>query len=275
MSRWLRLAAPAKLNLMLQITGRRADGLHELQTVIDPIDWMDEVRIRRRRDGQIVRRHGPAWVATEQDLVVCAAQRLQQAAQVQQGVELAVVKRVPAGAGMGGGSAAAAAVLRGLNQLWGLHWSRTRLAELALGLGTDVPALVHAVPLWATGLGEVLTPLPLVARHYVVIWPGIGAPTAAMYAAPTLRRDAPGMAAEAWLEQPLLENVFEPLLVAHSAAVATALDWLRARLPDARLTGSGSAVFATAADRRQAQALVRTVPAGWQARACRSWRGAC
>jgi 4-diphosphocytidyl-2-C-methyl-D-erythritol kinase len=272
-SRWLRVAAPAKLNLMLQITGRRADGYHVLQTVIDPIDWMDEIRLRRRTDARIVRRYGPRWIAPDQDLVVRAALLLQQHTAYSQGAEIILRKRVPCGAGLGGGSGAAAAVLLGLNRLWRLHLPVAELEQLSLRLGTDIPAALRRRPVWAEHLGERLTELPLPSRHYVVVYPQSPAATAAMYQSPELQRDSPPLNVQHWLDQPLWVNSFEPLLCRLQPAVQRALDWLRAYLPDARLTGSGSAIFGTAHDRTTARNIARSCPPQWLARACRSWRG--
>jgi 4-diphosphocytidyl-2-C-methyl-D-erythritol kinase len=273
MSRWLRIAAPAKLNLMLHITGRRADGFHELQTVIEPIDWSDELRLRRRRDGRIVRRIGPRWVPAANDLCVRSAVLLQSYSACGYGAEICLRKRVPSGAGLGGGSADAAAVLIGLNRLWRLGLPARELEQLALHLGTDVPALVRARPLWATALGEKLSDLDLPARHYVVVFPRVDAATADMYQSPLLRRDCQPIEPADWSEQACADNVFEPVLCALAPAVNDALSWLRLKLPNARLTGSGSAVFGTALDRTQALAITRACPPQWQARACRSWRG--
>lgn len=272
MSRWLRVAAPAKLNLMLQITGRRADGYHLLQTVIDPIDWMDEVRLRRRSDARIVRRHGPRWIDPSDDLVVRAAHLLQQHTSGTRGAEISVRKRVPSGAGLGGGSGAAAAVLLGLNRLWRLRLTLAELETLALPLGTDIPAALRRRPVWADHLGEQMTELALPARHYVVVYPRVPAPTGAMYQAPGLRRDSEVLTPSQWQAAPLPLNSFEPVLLVLQPELNTTLTWLRAQLPDARLTGSGSAIFGTAADRASACAIARSCPPQWMARACRSWR---
>ena len=141
-----------------------------------------------------------------------------------------------------------------------------------LQLGTDVPALVRARPLWATHLGEQLGELDLPPRHYVVVFPRVQAATAAMYQSPLLKRDCALLQAGDWSLQQAADNVFEPVVCALEPAVGAALQWLRSQLPDARLTGSGSAIFATATDRAQARAIARACPPQWQARACRSWR---
>lgn len=272
MAAWLRMPAPAKLNLMLRIVGRRADGYHLLQSAIDPIDWCDEVRLRRRHDGRIVRRHGSRSIPAESDLAVRAARLLKAHAGVRTGAELDLRKRVPMGAGLGGGSADAAAVLLGLNRLWGLRWRREALSALALQLGADVVALLWQAPVWVAGIGEQVRTLDLPARHYVVIWPGVAAATAAMYAHPDLRRDAPALDAGTFDREIHRDNAFEPLARQLWPQIGAALDWLRARLPAARLTGSGSALFAEAPDRSSACRIARAVPHVWRARACRSWR---
>lgn len=272
MGGWLRMPAPAKLNLMLRIVGRRADGYHLLQSALDPIDWCDEVRLRRRQDGRIVRRHGSRSVPPDSDLAVRAARLLQAHAGVRAGAELDLRKRVPMGAGLGGGSADAAAVLLGLNRLWGLKLARDALSALALQLGADVVALLWQAPVWVAGIGEQVRALDLPARHYVVIWPGVAAATAGMYAHPDLRRDALPLDPTAFDPQRHRDNAFEALARQLWPQIGAALDWLRAHLPGARLTGSGSALFAEAPDRASACRIARAVPHAWRARACRSWR---
>lgn len=266
------MRAPGKLNLMLRITGRRGDGYHLLQSAIDPIDWCDHITLRSRHDGRIVRRHGSTAVRPEADLAVRAARLLQAHSAVHLGVDICVVKRLPMGAGLGGGSADAAAVLRGLNRLWRLELSLDALCALGIQLGADVVALLWQRPVWVEGVGEQVRALDLPPRHYVVIWPAVAAATAGMYASPDLQRDACPLSAADFDPATHQDNAFEPVAVRQWPVIADALDWLRQRLPGARLTGSGSALFAEAPDRATALRIARQALPPWRARACRSWR---
>ena len=158
-------AAPAKLNLSLLVTGRRADGYHLLQTVFRFIDFADQIHLMVRHDGRIERTTALAGVAANDDLTVRAARLLQQAAGVTLGVDIAVDKQLPLGGGLGGGSSDAATVLIALNRLWQLDWPPQRLQALALSLGADVPVFIFGESALATGVGEELTPLAL-PREY-------------------------------------------------------------------------------------------------------------
>jgi len=270
----MRLKSVSKLNLCLHIVGRRPDGWHLLETVIDPIDWGDELRLRRRHDGRIIRRHGMGSVPPEQDLVLRAARLLQTQSACRFGADISLRKRVPHGAGLGGGSGDAALALVELNRLWRLHWPRERLARLALQLGADVPALLVPQPYFATGIGEQLQPICLPPRHYVVIFPGQPMATQNMYQDPDLERSAPGISARQFDPERHQHNSFQSLAERRQPQIRAALDYLRAmQCPNARLTGSGSAVFAECASREQARAVARACPAGWTARAVRSVRG--
>ncbi|QKT02856.1 4-(cytidine 5'-diphospho)-2-C-methyl-D-erythritol kinase [Ectothiorhodospiraceae bacterium 2226] len=257
--------APAKLNLFLHITGRRADGYHTLQTVFQFLDLADTLELAVRQDGAIQRASELEGVAPDVDLVVRAARRLQAASGTALGVDIAVRKCLPMGAGLGGGSSDAATVLVALNRLWGLDWSASRLAELGLALGADVPVFVHGLAAWAEGVGERLSSAPLEEPWYVLLVPPVAVSTAQVFAAPELRRDCVPVTIEDFLSG-RCANVFEPVVRARYPLVARALDRLG---PGARLTGTGCTVFATHAEegaaRRQAAALrADIVDAAWQ-----------
>ena len=149
--------APAKLNLFLHILGRRPDGYHELQTCFQFVDLCDDIHIRVRLDGAVTRLRGAAGVAEDSDLCVRAARALQAASQCRLGADIDVVKRIPMGAGLGGGSSDAATCLVALNRLWGLDWPAVRLAALGLTLGADVPVFVHGRAAWAEGVSRSAT----------------------------------------------------------------------------------------------------------------------
>jgi 4-diphosphocytidyl-2-C-methyl-D-erythritol kinase len=169
--------APAKLNLFLHVTGRRADGYHELQTLFQLLDLADTVGITPRSDGVIERRSGPAGVAPEEDLAVRAARSLQAATGSRLGASLTVRKRIPMGGGLGGGSSDAATTLLALNELWGCGLSLDELAGLGLALGADVPVFVQGFSAWGEGLGERLTPVALPEAWYAIIFPRVSVST--------------------------------------------------------------------------------------------------
>lgn len=183
------LPAPAKLNLFLHVTGRRADGYHLLQTVFRLIDLQDTVHLRCRQDNKIVRLSALEGVPAEHDLTVRAARWLQQYSGTSLGVEIALEKKIPMGGGLGGGSSNAATVLLGLNRLWSLNLSRDVLAEGGRQLGADVPVFIHGHNAFAEGIGEQLQALVLPERWYVVVQPNASVPTAEIFQAPELTRD--------------------------------------------------------------------------------------
>ncbi|AWH16574.1 4-(cytidine 5'-diphospho)-2-C-methyl-D-erythritol kinase [Stenotrophomonas sp. ZAC14D2_NAIMI4_7] len=240
---WSWWPAPAKLNLFLHITGRRADGYHELQTVFRLLDWGDRIGLRLREDGQVRREgDGLAGVAEDQDLAVRAARLLKKVANVAQGADIIVEKHVPAGGGFGGGSSDAATVLVVLNRLWQAGLDEDALAALGLQLGADVPVFVRGRNAWAEGVGERLQPIALPAAWYVIAEPGVHVPTPALFADPDLTRDSPVAKIEDFASGALVGNVFEPVLRRREPAVEAVLAAL-SRIGRARLTGSGSGCF--------------------------------
>jgi 4-diphosphocytidyl-2-C-methyl-D-erythritol kinase len=261
--------APAKLNLFLHVTGRRPDGYHELQTLYQLIDLADELTIRLRRDGVIARHGSDVGVEPEADLSVRAARLLRQAAGASGlGADLELRKRIPVGAGLGGGSSDAATTLVALNELWGLGFSLAELAALGLRLGADVPVFVHGLTALAGGIGEQLAPAVVAAAAFAVVFPGSSVRTAEAFQAPELTRNSPiitipGFLSAGWTAAPLPgRNDLEPVVAARHPPVRAALEWL-GRRGHARLTGSGGAVFAAFADAQAAQAALAGLPAGW------------
>ncbi|KZC39117.1 MULTISPECIES: 4-(cytidine 5'-diphospho)-2-C-methyl-D-erythritol kinase [Rhodanobacter] len=261
---WTVWPAPAKLNLFLRITGRRADGYHELQTVFRLLDWGDEVRLRVRDDGVVRRTREVAGVPEAADLVMRAAQLLRERTGTPLGVDIAVDKRIPMGGGLGGGSSDAATVLVALNQLWRLGLDEGVLAELGCRLGADVPVFVRGRSAWAEGVGERLIPLALPTRHYVVLDPHEPVPTAALFQAPELTRNAPPATISSFVSGETTENAFTPVVRARHPRVAAALDWLGG-FGQARLSGSGGCVFLELRSLERAQAVARQCPATFTA----------
>jgi 4-diphosphocytidyl-2-C-methyl-D-erythritol kinase len=254
--------APAKLNLFLHVVGRRPDGYHLLQTVFRFIDYGDVVHLALREDGRIVRCHDLPGVREEQDLTIRAARLLQAASGTGLGVEIRLEKRLPQGGGLGGGSSDAATVLLVLNRLWGLDWPRRKLEELALSLGADVPAFIFGQSAFAEGVGEKLSPLALPPAWYVVLTPGVGIATAAIFGAAELTRNTPPITI-ADFSAGLGRNDLEPIVRSRSPVVARCLDWLSAQ-GDARMTGSGACVFVGVPDRAAAQRILDSLPADMQ-----------
>jgi 4-diphosphocytidyl-2-C-methyl-D-erythritol kinase len=259
--------APAKLNLFLHINGRRADGYHDLQTVFQLLDWGDEIGIEVTDDPHIERIEGPAAIDPAADLAVRAALALQRATGARQGARIRVRKRVPVGGGLGGGSSDAATVLRVLNRLWGTSLAPAELASLGLALGSDVPIFVHGSSAWAEGRGEKLTPLELPEAWYLVVHPGVAVATAEIFQAPELTRNSPIITIRA-LSPGQTRNDCEPVVRSRYPAVAAALDWMGARAT-ARLSGTGSCVFASFASAADAERVAARVPDEWSARVAR------
>lgn len=262
---WSEWPAPAKLNLFLQVTGRRQDGYHRLQTVFRLLNWGDTLYLRVRGDGQIVRHGESAKGVTEaDDLAVRAARLLQSEAKSTQGADISVEKRIPAGGGFGGGSSDAATVLVGLNHLWGLDLSLDRLAALGLRLGADVPVFVCGENAWAEGVGEQLTPIRLAAAWYLLADPGIHTPTRDLFQAPDLTRNAAPAKIADFVSGNLLGNAFEPVLRRREPAVEAVFATL-SRIGTPRLTGSGSGCFVEFTDRASAEAALAGLPEGLRA----------
>ncbi len=258
-SRW---PAPAKLNLFLHIVGRRPDGYHELQTVFQLIDLCDTIAVSVREDGRIERPVGPAGVLAEEDLVVRAARTLQGRSGTRLGASLRVLKKIPQGGGLGGGSSDAATTLLALNRLWDCGLSLGELARLGLPLGADVPVFVHGSSAWAEGVGERLTPVELPEAWFMIVHPGIGVATRDVFQAPELTRNSPISTIRAFFESGG-RNDCEPVVRARYDEVAEALDWL-SRFAVARLTGTGSCVFAACASAIEAERLAARVPDRWK-----------
>jgi 4-diphosphocytidyl-2-C-methyl-D-erythritol kinase len=288
--------APAKLNLFLHVVGQRADGYHLLDSLMVPIDWCDTLHFERRSDGRLAR-HDLAEALPPDDLCLRAAAALQRAAATSLGADISIVKRVPAGAGLGGGSSDAATTLLALNRLWGLDWSLSRLRPIGLALGADVPFFLAGTPARAGGIGEHLTPVTLASSWFAVVKPTAGLATRDVFASPTLAetpvaariagfpeaarrsRNSQGEPAEPRDFEPELaegfgRNDLQPAAEALCPDVARAAAGLLAAFGNSRMTGSGSAVFARATAPREGSmpsaAMPSDWPQGWSSRMCRS-----
>jgi 4-diphosphocytidyl-2-C-methyl-D-erythritol kinase len=258
LKRLLDVPAPAKLNLFLHITGHRADGYHLLQSVFMLIDWCDHLHFELRSDGAIQREDLTPGQLPAEDLTVRAARALQQATGCPLGVHIGLEKRLPAEAGMGGGSSDAASTLIALNRLWGLGLSRSQLAAIGLQLGADVPFFIGGRNAWVEGVGEQLTPVSLPPARFVVLKPPGGASTQRIFGAPELKRDTKtatiqGFAANDSREEAVLDiqkilafghNDLQPVAQALCPDVGHCIRWLGGHGLQGRMTGSGTAVFA-------------------------------
>ncbi len=276
------VAAPAKINLFLHVTGRRADGYHLLQSVFTLIDWADTLHFERRSDGHLAR-HDLTAALPADDLCLKAARALQAASGTAFGADISIDKQVPWGAGMGGGSSDAASTLLALNRLWGLNWPLSRLLELGLALGADVPFFLGGDNAWVEGIGEKLTPLTLPPQWLAVVKPSASIETRAIFTSPLLARNTEAAIVAGFLSKAgidaLLEgfghNDLQPPAEHQCNEVAQAASLLEARFGNSRMTGSGSAVFARAGrisgkDATPMATLPADLPQGWVGRMCRS-----
>jgi 4-diphosphocytidyl-2-C-methyl-D-erythritol kinase len=254
--------APAKLNLFLHVVGRRGDGYHLLQSAFTLIGFEDRLRFALREDGAIRRVNEVPGVPAEQDLAIRAALLLKEASGTPQGVDIEIDKRIPMGGGLGGGSSDAATVLIVVNDLWKTGFDREALAEIGAGLGADVPFFIFGRSAWAEGIGDRLTALEIPPRWYVVLVPPVQVPTPVAYGAPELTRNTETLKMEDFSARPQgvrFHNDLEPVVVARYPEVREHLAWL-GKHGDARMTGSGSCVFAAFDDRESAQRVMNALP---------------
>ncbi|SHL12528.1 4-(cytidine 5'-diphospho)-2-C-methyl-D-erythritol kinase [Halomonas caseinilytica] len=262
----LTLPAPAKLNRMLHITGRRDDGYHALQTLFQFLDHGDTLTLAPRADGEIRLDATLPGVTSDDNLILRAARRLQAITGTHHGAHITLDKRLPMGGGLGGGSSDAATTLLGLNRLWKLDLPLASLASLGLELGADVPVFVRGHAAWGEGIGERLTPVALDTPWFVVVHPGVGISTASVFGAPELTRDTPPITMARALQGGVASwrNDCEPTVRALYPEVASALDWLGTRAPS-MLTGTGACIFARLEREEDADALLAEIPERWQA----------
>lgn len=285
MERALALPAPAKINLFLHVLGRRTDGYHELQTAFALIDLADWIDVERRADGKL-QRTGDLIGPADNDLALRAAHLLQQHTGTRFGADIKVLKRIPAGAGLGGGSSDAATALLALNRLWNTGLDRSRLAALALELGADVPFFVNAHNAFAEGRGERLSPIALPTAHYALIWPQVHVSTKEIFEDPGLTRNTKATKMASFSAAVGLDRAVAGTKAADSGGEESFSEALfgandleavaRRRFPEidrvvghlaqfgpARMTGSGSAVFMVARDAATARASIADLPSGW------------
>ena len=254
--------APAKINLFLHIVGRRPDGYHLLQTAFRMLDWGDEITLRRRDDGLILRTTDVPGVPAESDLVVRAARALQAVSGSPFGAEIGVSKRIPMGGGLGGGSSDAASVLLALNRLWGCGLSRQALQDLGLKLGADVPFFIFGETAFAEGVGEALRSLAVPPAWYVVVAPPVSVPTAEIFSAKELTRDTEILIMQGFAAHKT-RNDMQAVVCMKYREVAESLEWLL-RYGDARMSGSGACLFAPFDSEERAKQVAARAPSGWK-----------
>jgi len=287
------LPAPAKVNAFLHVVGRRADGYHLLQSVVVLIDWHDTLHIESRADGKLLRNDLTTPLPAD-DLCLRAAHALQLESGSGQGAVISIDKRIPTGAGMGGGSSDAATTLLALNQLWRLHWPRSRLLALGLSLGADVPFFLSGSNAFMEGVGERLTALDIPQQWLAVVKPAANTQTGTIYESPLLTRNTDAVILDSLLargswasrsntvsssQAALLfgRNDLQRPAVSQYVEIGQAAQWLENQFGNARMTGSGSAVFAWAGAVQSAGTstqptvtMPEVLPPGWLGRMCRS-----
>lgn len=239
------IAAPAKLNLFLHITGRRPDGYHLLESVFILIDWCDRLHFDLRRDG-LLTREDLTWALPTDDLTLRAGRALQKATGCALGAHIGVSKSVPAQAGMGGGSSDAASTLLALNVLWDLQLPRAELARIGLALGADVPFFLLGKNAWVQGIGDQLTPIDIPMARFLIAKPDSGLDTQRIFSEPDLKRNTELAIISGFAVDPFGfgQNDLQPVAEKHCPGVGEALAWFSGKGLKARMTGSGSAVFA-------------------------------
>ncbi|MBT5819779.1 MAG: 4-(cytidine 5'-diphospho)-2-C-methyl-D-erythritol kinase [Proteobacteria bacterium] len=248
--------APAKLNIFLHIVGRRQDGRHELQTLFQLLDFGDALSFEVTSDGGIAR--SGALHLPEDDLCVRAARSLQQVSGTRLGARIHLIKRIPIGAGLGGGSSDAATVLVALNHLWQTHLTEDVLTDIGESLGADVPLFVRGGSAWGEGIGERLTPAELPLQHFCVVWPEVCVPTATIFSDPELTRNTPRIRIPGPFDGDR-RNDLEPVARRRFPEVGDCLEWL-GQFGAARMTGSGGAAFLTVADSSAGEKILQQLP---------------
>lgn len=259
------IPAPAKLNLFLHVVGRRPDGLHLLQSAFMLIDWCDTLHFELRADGTLSR-EDLGTKLPDDDLILRAARALREACGERRGAHIAIDKRIPSQAGMGGGSSDAASTLLALNRLWDLKLPASQLARIGLTLGADVPFFLFGRNAWVEGIGEKLVPIELPSARFVVVQPHEGLETARIFGDPLLNRENKPAIISGFAANPYSFGVndLQPVAQRLCAGVDQAIEWLGSQGLKARMTGSGSAVFAPLVQRVE----LREAPLGWRVREC-------
>ena len=254
--------SPAKVNLFLHITGRRDDGYHEIQTAFQFLDYSDSLEFQVQQSCAIELLTPIKGVKNESNLIIRAAKCLQSHTDSKQGAKISIKKRLPIGGGLGGGSSNAATTLIALNHLWQTKLTTTKLAQLGLTLGADVPVFIHGYAAWAEGIGEKLTPISPAEPWYVVIVPDCQVSTAEVFSYQELTRDCEPITISRFLSGEVI-NVCERVVLKNYSAVSQAVGWLN-RYGKSRMSGTGACVFAGFDSQVQAQHVLEDLPSHWR-----------
>lgn len=257
--------APAKINLFLHIIGRRVDGYHDLQTLFQLLDWGDELRFTVNDNGRVSRDCNIDSIPEQDDICVRAAHLLQQACAVNSGVHIDLTKRVPTGAGLGGGSSDAATALLVLNYLWGCRLATPQLAELGLQLGADVPVFIHGHSAWAEGRGERLEKVKLGPRYYLLVFPEFGVSTAEVFNHTDLMRNTAPVKFQATELAAGTNDCESVTRKIYPELAAIMLDLQRWGRP--HMSGTGSTVFLEFADKKAANSAASELKCRYNVRA--------
>ncbi len=270
MIKQLSILAPAKINLFLHVVGQRSDGYHLLQSVFQLLDLSDEVFLKTRQDSQIIRINPIPNVLPKDDLVVKAAYLLQSTLGVNQGVEITLDKKIPMGAGLGGGSSDAASTLLGLNHLWNLALSKQDLMDIGLKLGADVPFFIQGHNAFVEGIGEIITPIELPVNDYLVIFPGVSIPTKEIFSSTELTRNHSRITitdfAEQYSKLTMFQNDLQVIAEQKHVEVKNAIGWLKSMFPNTQpmMSGSGSSVFCEIPNTLNMGHCLSELPYGWK-----------
>ena len=258
--------APAKINLFLHITGRRANGYHTLQSVFQLLDFYDTFHLNPTQTGKIKRINLIEGVPASQCLCALAASALQQYTGCKLGVDYIIEKRIPMGGGLGGGSSDAATVLIALNHLWQTNLSRKQLMQIGLTLGADVPVFIFGQNAWAEGVGEQLSAIDLAPHYYVVLTPQVHVSTAQVFANSALTRDTKPLKIADFsrdTNSEVFRNDLEAVVCKEFPAVASTLKWLSQfdnPFCKARMSGSGASVFLAVNSQAKADEILAQKP---------------
>ena len=257
----LLLNSPAKLNLMLHITGQREDGYHNLQTAFQFIGLYDELTFEFNDSGAVQRFGDNQDIPEQDDLIIKAARLLKKQTPTSFGVDITIKKHIPIGGGLGGGSSNAATTLMALNKLWGLGLNQAQLQQLGVQLGSDVPIFIFGQSAWAEGVGDLLTPINLPENWFFVLHPQVFVSTGQIFSSKHLTRDSHPIKIRAFLEGEG-RNVCEPVACELYPEIQSAIDWL-SRFSPARMTGTGACVFAAFDSAEKANTVQSQLPQNW------------
>lgn len=253
--------APAKLNLMLRITGRRSDGYHLLQTVFQIIDLCDWLKFFPH-ENQVTLKQPVSGVPDADNLIIQAAMLLKKEAGYTGGVCVEIEKNLPMGGGLGGGSSDAATTLVALNKLWDLQLPVQRLMELGVSLGADVPVFIFGYTAWAEGVGEHLQKIDIPEKYYLIIRPNVHVNTKEIFLDETLTRDSKSITMSDFLAGQQQNDCLEVVRNTYSSVDRALTDL--GKFGKAKLTGTGSCVFAQFDDEQSGQKAYETLKENWQ-----------